>query len=241
MNNSKLLLRTLKQLPIPARCLLCSAASATPLCEACSADLPPQGHACPRCAEPLVTAAPSCARCQQNPRSIALDATVAPLRYEWPADVLTKRFKFDRNLAAGRALAEQLASAAEVHMLDSNQRPDLLIPMPLHASRRRWRGFNQSTELALQVSQQLGLTLDLRIAERVRATTTQSLLPAGKRESNLRGAFQVNGAVSGLRVVIIDDVMTTGASVIELANVLKKAGATRVEAWVATRAPGPGR
>ncbi len=225
----------------PARCLLCGNHCGGPLCDGCSADLPPLGRRCPRCAEPLLQPAPLCARCQQNPRSIALDSTLAALLYEWPADVLIKRLKFDKNLAAGRALADQLAAAAEIHMLDASHRPDLLIPMPLHSSRRRWRGFNQSAELAQQIGQQLDLPVTLAAATRVRATTTQSLLPAAKRAGNLRGAFQVSDTVAGKNIAIIDDVMTTGASVIELAFAAKRAGALQVEGWVVTRAPAPGR
>lgn len=225
----------------PARCLLCSNHTGGPLCDDCSSDLPPLGHRCPRCAEPLLHPAPLCARCQQNPRSAALDSTLAALLYEWPADVLIKRLKFDRNLAAGRALADQLAAAAEIHMLDARHRPDMLIPMPLHRSRRRWRGFNQAAELAQQVGHQLSLPVALTAATRVRATTTQSLLPAAKRAGNLRGAFQVSEAVAGKSIAIIDDVMTTGASVIELAFAAKRAGALQVEGWVVTRAPAPGR
>jgi len=225
---------------IPGRCLLCRSATHKPLCDECNSELPPLGHACPRCAEPMPRSE-LCGRCQQNKRSAALHCTLSPLRYEWPTDYLVQRFKFQSDLAAGRSLAEQLASAARFHMADQRCRPDLLLPMPLHGSRRRHRGFNQSAELALQLGYQLGIPAALSVAQRVRATTTQSLLPAAQRAGNLRGAFAVDAAVAGLHVAIIDDVMTTGSSVIELANAARRAGAKQVDAWVATRAPAPGR
>jgi ComF family protein len=117
--------------------------------------------------------------------------------------------------------------------------PDQLIPVPLHADRLRERGFNQAVELARPIARHFGLPLNLKGVRRVLPTPPQSDLSRKQRLKNIRGAFEVVQGiaqpVSG-HVVIIDDVMTTGSTADELAKVLRRAGAERVEVWVCARA-----
>ncbi len=116
------------------------------------------------------------------------------------------------------------------------ERPDCLVPVPLHPTRYRQRGFNQSLEIARFVATRQRIPLRPELCRRTRATPPQRHLNARERHRNLRGAFTATTAVRGLNVAVIDDVMTTGATVGEVAETLKRAGAGRVEVWVLARA-----
>jgi ComF family protein len=216
----------------PPRCLLCGAPGEAPhdLCAGCRADLPQTGPACPQCALPN-TAGVLCGQCLQKPPSY--DRIFAPWHYAAPADHLVKVLKFRGQLQPaqlmGALLAERLAR------LDG-PRPGCLIPVPLHAGRLRERGFNQAVELARPIAQRLGLTLDTRSCERSRATAAQSTLPARQRAANLRGAFRVLHPPVARHVALVDDVVTTGHTVNELAKALKRVGVERVEVWAFARA-----
>jgi ComF family protein len=115
-------------------------------------------------------------------------------------------------------------------------RPDVLLPVPLHRQRLRQRGFNQALELARPVSRRLCIPLDPWLAVRNKATIPQASLSPKDRYRNVRDAFQVKKDVSGLKIAIIDDVMTTGHTANALANTLKKAGAREISVWVFARA-----
>jgi ComF family protein len=112
--------------------------------------------------------------------------------------------------------------------------------MPLHPRRLRERGFNHAAEIARTVARRLQLPLDAASCRRVRDTPPQQGLRHDARRRNVRGAFTCNGDVSGLHIALVDDVMTTGTSLDELAAVLKRAGAREVSCWVAARTPPPG-
>ena len=114
--------------------------------------------------------------------------------------------------------------------------PDIIIPVPLHKQRLQQRGFNQAVEIGRTLSRSLGVTLDLRSCIRVRPTPEQSGLAARQRKTNIKGAFQIKGDVKAKRIVILDDVMTTGSTVSELANRLIVQGAQRIDVWVCARA-----
>jgi len=218
----------------PLSCLLCGGASgAHPLCTGCLADLPwhTQPH-CPQCATPT-SAAQLCGACLQHPP--AFDRTRAALVYAFPLDQLIPRLKYRGRLAIAPALGGCLAQAVE-----HAPRPDCLIAMPLHAKRIRERGFNHATEIARTVASQLGLPLDLDSCQRVRDTPPQMGLKHDARRRNVRGAFTCSGTVQGQRIAIVDDVMTTGTSLDELAKTLKQAGAAEVETWVVARTLPPG-
>ncbi len=120
--------------------------------------------------------------------------------------------------------------------LKDEELPELIIPVPLHRARLRRRGFNQALEIARPVARRLDLKLESRAIRRVRSTSAQMDLPARKRRANIRGAFAVRAGLAATHVALIDDVVTTGATVNELSRVLRRAGVERVEVWVCARA-----
>ena len=219
---------------LPASCLLCGANSnVDPLCPGCQADLPwhSQPH-CPQCAIPT-PGGQVCGACLKHPP--AFDRTHAALTYAFPIDQMIPRLKYHGQLAIVPVLGECLAQTAK-----HAARPDRLIPMPLHAKRIRERGFNHATEIARVVAKQLGLPLDLASCQRVRDTPPQMGLKHDARRRNVRGAFTCQGDVRGQHIALVDDVMTTGTSLDELAATLKRAGAREVDTWVVARTPLPG-
>ncbi|MBU1396914.1 MAG: ComF family protein [Gammaproteobacteria bacterium] len=222
-------IRSIFKQAFPFTCLLCGATSgASHLCLACLADLPwhrlPQ---CPQCAIPTPDGQ-VCGTCLKCPP--AFGRTHAALTYAFPLDRLIPRLKYNGQLAIAPALGECLAQAVE-----HAPRPDRLIAMPLHAKRIRERGFNHATEIAHTVAKQLGLPLDLDSCQRVRDTPPQMGLKHDARRRNVRGAFTCSGEVQGQRIALVDDVMTTGTSLDELAATLKQAGALEVSCWVVAR------
>ena len=207
-------------------CYLCRGSAESLLCAACDADLPRLGSAlCPRCALDS-PGGQLCGRCLAQPPHY--DATVAVLAYAFPADALVQALKFRGELALsslfGRLLADRIA----------NQTVDRVIAVPLPPARLRERGYNQSVEIARHV---LPAKLDLDSCVRTRDAPAQMGLPFDERRRNVRGAFQCTRSVVGESIAVVDDVMTTGATLDEVAKVLKGAGASRVENWVVTRTP----
>lgn len=212
-------------------CYLCRGASRSGLlCAPCSADLPrlPQPR-CPHCALPTATGTP-CGRCLGDPP--AFDATVAVFDYSFPADVLIQGLKFRGELALAPLLAGRLADEVRT---DTGERVDLVVPTPLHARRLAERGYNQSMEIARAVAANLNLPLAADLCERVRSTPAQTDLPWKERHKNVRGAFSCRRALDAKSVAVVDDVMTTGATLHEIAATLKQFGATRVVNWVVAR------
>lgn len=174
-----------------------------------------------------------CGRCLRDPP--AFDSAIAAFEYRFPLDRVVVRFKFAGDLAAGRWLASRLALASQVAPL-----PDLIVVPPSDPARLRRRGFNPALEIARAVGLERGLRVDPFAIVRLRATTPQPGLGGRARRANLRGAFSCRRALDGASVAIVDDVMTTGATVDALARALKAAGARRVDAWVVARTPEPG-
>lgn len=217
-------------------CLLCSTATTRrDLCSDCSRDLPWNTQACTLCALPLPSGQPVCGACLADPPSYRCRTA---FRYAFPVDRLVARLKYHGRLAPARVLGELLAEAL---IIESEARPDLLLPMPLHPSRLRERGYNQATELARPLAKQLGLPLEHRLVRRIKATAMQKGLSANERQQNVRKAFEVDAARFAAqgrpaRVTIIDDVVTTGATVESLSQALLKAGVQDVRVWALTRA-----
>jgi ComF family protein len=210
-------------------CYVCRGSARGVLCDACRAELPRlEGALCPRCALPSPGGA-VCGRCLAEPP--AYDATAAPLAYEFPADALVHALKFRGELSLasyfGRMLSEHVSAGEQV---------DLVVPVPLPAARLRSRGYNQ----ALEIARHLPGKLDFSSCVRQRDAAPQSELPWAERRRNVRGAFACRRALAGARVAVVDDVMTTGATLDELAGVLKRAGAARVVNWVVARTLPPG-
>jgi ComF family protein len=218
---------------LPSHCLLCGARGqgGLSLCAACEAEIPRNGVCCARCALPLESPAPLCGRCVRAPPP--WDAAWAPFRYEWPLAQLESRFKFAGDLASGRTLALLWSTAPCPVDL-----PDAIVPVPLHRSRLRRRGYNQVLELARGVASPLGVRLRREALLRTRATAAQTELSAVQRRRNVRGAFQAcfDGEIPE-HVAVLDDVCTTGATLAECARALKCAGVKRVDAWALARAP----
>ena len=211
-------------------CRLCGGAvsDVASLCIACRQDLPTLGDAqCPQCALTAM-AGQRCGQCLRV--SPAFDRTLALFSYAHPVDALLQRYKYQQRLDLGVTFASLWQERLAGHTL-----PDLIIPMPLHPTRIKERGFNQSLEIARPLARRLQLPLDARACQRIRHTPPQASLPLKSRVKNMRGAFACNRRFDGLRIALIDDVMTTGASLHELAKVIKAAGATEVECWVVAR------
>jgi len=220
---------------LPSRCLLCGAPGDGDLglCAACAAELPRNRNCCARCALPLPSPAPLCGQCLRRPPP--WDAAWAPFRYAWPLDRLESRYKFGAALPAGRALAALWQDTPPPADL-----PGLVLPVPLHRERLRRRGYNQALELARPLARQLGLPLRHDVLRRQRGTAAQTELDAAARRRNVRGAFAVaEGIALPPHVAVLDDVMTTGATLAECARVLRRAGVRRVDVWALARAPSP--
>jgi ComF family protein len=220
----------------PPTCLLCDdpGQPGLDLCEPCARTLPYIAVACPRCAVPLAVSTPQvCGRCQK--KSPVFDTAFAPLRYQEPVRHLIRSLKFGARYPAARLLGTLLAEALH----DRPNRPEALIPVPLHRSRYRERGFNQAAEIARVVSRRLGIPLDLTSCTRIRTTPAQARLSAKERRENLRNAFAVRPGLNYRHVAILDDVVTTGTTADELAKVLRKAGAERIEVWACARTGRP--
>jgi len=210
-------------------CLLCRG-SAGPglLCAACDADLPRlDGALCPRCAIPSAAGA-TCGRCLSHPPRF--DATVAALEYRFPADVLVHALKFRGELALAallaRLLEERIARNPPVHFI---------LPVPLAPRRLRERGYNQALEIARHLARATGARLALDACERTRDTAAQIDLPWTERAANLKGAFRAPRSLDGATIAVLDDVMTTGATLNEIAGALKGSGASHVVNWVVAR------
>jgi len=194
------------------------------LCEHCSTSLPPLPEHCPRCALPSPRGA-LCGGCLTDPPRF--DATTALWLYEFPCDRLVQALKYRGRLALASFFGAGLASRAFTS--------ELIIPMPLHPNRLAERGFNQAVEIARSLSRRSGTVVLPRGARRVKDTAPQADLPYEDRVGNIRDAFACDLDLSGRRVSIVDDVMTTGATLNELARILKRAGAVRVENLVIAR------
>jgi ComF family protein len=208
-------------------CFLCRGEAAGILCAQCDADLPRlTGAFCPRCALPSPASA-VCGRClTQAPQ---YDATSAALAYQFPADVLVQALKFRGELALAPFLGGLLSQCI------SNSNVDYVVPVPLSTERLRERGYNQALEIARDVASASRARIAPELCERRRDTAAQAELPLSERAKNVRGAFHCPRLVAGARIAVLDDVMTTGATLDEIAATLKRAGAARVENWVVAR------
>lgn len=233
--------------PWRPRCQGCGepGANGLDLCPACHAALPRIRVACATCGLPLPASSPRrlapgasgdrrCDACLRSPPPIT--RVVAPFLYAAPLDRWLPRFKFHHDLAAGRLLSHLMLEACS-----AAPRPDALIPVPLHRMRLRSRGYDQALELAKPLARALSLPLRTDVLSRRRATAAQSSLHATARQGNLRGAFAVTPATGEgplpAHVALIDDVMTTGATLHAAARALLDAGIARVDAWACARTP----
>lgn len=214
-------LTTVERLWQPPRCVFCGAPGGLvfgmplDLCEPCKASLPSD-----------VSAAP---------RSLARSAWVlSPYAYAHPVDHLVRSLKFRGELAPARIAGLLLAEARS--QCEERQLPHAIVPVPLHPTRLRLRGFNQSLAIAHFAGRALNIPVDSRVLERCVLTAEQSRLSAELRRKNVTGAFGIRHASVPRSVALIDDVMTTGSTLRAALEVLVGAGCERVEIWTFARA-----
>lgn len=214
---------------LPQDCFLCAApAGDSLLCPACIAGLPYMpGALCPVCALP----APDsnvCGACLR--KAPHFDATSAVFRYEFPLDRLIQSLKYAHRLACAGFFGNMLTRVVLPF------RPDLIVPVPLSRERLAERGFNQALEIARPLGRFLEVQVELDHIHRRRDTSPQATLPWKQRAGNVRHAFECEIDLAGRAVLVVDDVMTTDATLDELARTLKAHGAERVENLVLARA-----
>jgi len=219
-------------------CILCDAVSTRDFCDTCFDYLPdiPKNH-CSICLKSLTSeafpihAAQRCGSCLAKPP--AFDATIAALTYKFPIDALIHALKYQAQLAIAPVLAKLLF--AKLKLINTTDKPDCIIPMPLHPNRLRERGFNQAMEITRHVAKAMKIEIIPDGCKRIRNTPPQIELPWKLRQKNVHNAFLCNYDFSGKHVAIIDDVMTTGATLNALALQLRKSGATQISNWIVAR------
>jgi ComF family protein len=221
---------------LPPRCVLCHGRGQWPaldLCAACEGDLPALAGCCPRCALPRATGTASheCGRCRRDPPPYA--RCHAPFDYDFPVDGMIQSLKYGRQLAMARVLGTLLA--VSVLSVGLHLDVDVLLPVPLHPGKLAERGFNQSIEIARWTARLVRRPCAVQTLLRTRPTRPQVGLPLAERVTNLHGAFTVAGSVRGKRVAVIDDVVTTGSTVREVAMALRRADASSVDIWCVAR------
>ncbi|MEO8299775.1 MAG: ComF family protein [Burkholderiales bacterium] len=221
-------------------CWVCRAWTAGAVCGPCQGRFVARRPRCPLCAIEVPGAGLTCGTCLQRPPPQHRAVTALPYAYPW--DGLIQRFKTRAAVELAAPLAQLLADAVAQAMSEGVlARPDRVLPVPLAAARLRERGHNQAWELARRVAPAVRIDASAGWVERVIDTPHQQALPREARLSNLRGAFALTprgrAELAGLRVAVVDDVMTTGATVGELAGTLLRAGVAEVQVWVAARTP----
>lgn len=223
---------------LPCACALCGAVQGDLVCNGCTGDLAPHlhGRRCIQCAIAVDArhVARHCRACLAGAPDF--DATVVIADYAWPLDHLVTGLKFRAQLPLADWLADQLGNALEAA---PGNLPDVLLPVPLSPARLRSRGYNQAWEVARRLARRLDIPAHAGALHRARDNVAQATLDRAERLANLHGAFVVAepARVAGRHIGVVDDVMTTGATLGEIATQLKRAGATRVTNVVALRTP----
>lgn len=223
---------------LPTQCALCRDWSRARLCEACIERFCVPRPRCERCAIAVPPGVSVCGACTRQPPPFA--RAIAAVDYVAPWDDLVRRFKFDAALDLADVLARRMLDAVEHSRA---QRPDWLLPVPLADERLRERGYNQAWELARRIARALPCASDARLLLRLKNSPHQLSLPPAERAANVRGAFAVEPrrrhALRDRHVAVLDDVMTTGATLAEVARSLLQSGAASVQVWVLARTPRP--
>ncbi len=227
---------------LPTQCLLCGATlKGELLCDGCLYDLPwvqRYEHRCQQCALALESAGNFCGHCLHQPP--AFSRSIIPLAYQHPLTPLIHRFKYRGKLTHGKLLGQLLAQHISDCATHADWKiPDLLIPTPMHWTRRWQRGFNQAEILGQYLASTTGIPLATQIIRRLHRTPAQKELTRSERQKNLRKAFTISAnaqqKIIGKRIALIDDVVTTTATMRELSQLLIKAGAKDVQVWALAR------
>ena len=213
-------------------CLICdtkNTSSKLPLCDDCLHELPHNLHACQQCGLTIEdTKSSLCGKCQTKPP--AYDKTITPYVYDTAIKHLIVELKFKKKLINAHLLGKLLAQVAE-----TEKSPDFLLPVPLHRKRLRKRGFNQAMELCRVLSKELSIPVLTNVIEKTKETVPQSDLSAKQRKTNLQSSFKLHRKPPIGSIAIIDDVITTGTTINEIAKLLKKSGVKQVQAWACAR------
>ncbi|MRI31712.1 amidophosphoribosyltransferase [Endozoicomonas sp. OPT23] len=224
---------------ITISCLLCRADTTAdkPLCGLCIDSLPIASNACYCCGLPMLESfSQVCANCLKKPP--AFDRCISAFQYDFPVNFLIQKIKHQRQIVFLPPLVKQLSKIL-IHSYDDEPWPETIIPVPLHNQRLRVRGFDQSLLLARKlhtgINENSVLSLESRLVKRQKYTDSQQGLTAKRRKTNLKNAFIISKSFSFRHVAIVDDVVTTGATVSEIALLLKKQGAERVDVWCLAR------
>lgn len=202
------------------------------ICHPCLMELPYLDEGCPICAQPNPAGQP-CGICIMRPPPY--QRTIAVCEYAWPIIHCIRQLKFADRLLPAQFLGELLSTKIEADADYQQQKPDLIIPVPLHPERLKQRGYNQALEIARPVAKNNGITLDISGVIRCKNTQPQSGLDANSRSKNLRNAFAVQDNYTNCHIAIVDDVITTGATAQALASVLLNHGAQRVDVWAVAK------
>lgn len=212
---------------MPSSCLLCEDQINIngALCPACLSDLAYIANACGRCGSPLAKTA-LCGNCMRTPPFF--DGIVSAYAYRYPLTDLIQALKYKQKLIVARELGLRLAQKI---ILNNRALPDCIIPIPLHRRRFIGRGYNQAHEISRVLASQLQLPIDNGLVRRARPTRPQFELSAKQRHKNVTGAFVLLREPGYKTVAIVDDIVTTGATVNEVARLLKGAGVQNVAVW----------
>ncbi len=219
-----------KQTFFSGACYFCQSKTDYTWCRDCERDFIQKTSRCPVCAR-FNQHANVCGNCLKNPPPFISTETL--FNYVYPTNHLIKPFKFSNRPELANVFAEKLASILKLKRV---MLPEFLVPVPLHRKRQRERGYNQSSQFAQQLGKQLGLTVNSSLCSRIKNTHPQSTLPMKTRRKNVKGAFCLNSNQVPKHIAIVDDVMTTGSTINEVAGLFSKAGCQRIDVWVIARA-----
>ncbi|MFN7098651.1 MAG: double zinc ribbon domain-containing protein, partial [Gammaproteobacteria bacterium] len=221
----------------PHTCVLCAERANQPrdLCSDCEKELPWASLACKQCGLRIPASATSaiCGQCQIS--APAFNYVFALCDYEEPIDRLITAAKFNHQLVYTRLLGELIAQKAQQNWYKQQPMPDLLLPVPLHHTRLRERGYNQALEIAKYAAKKLKMSLGKQYCKRIKATLPQSSLAHNERDQNVKDAFVLQKPLSVKHVAIIDDIITTGHTVDEMSKTLRQAGVERIDIWCCAR------
>jgi len=236
----------------PPFCCLCDdkGLAGLDLCESCYNELPHNLHPCSQCGIPLkrlshparmsslTSNVQVCGRClgRESNNLAAFDAAIVPYLYRPPVDHMVTQLKFSADTKFSRIAGELLSDEIERKRCKDTL-PDMIVPVPLHPSRLKIRGFNQAELIANIVANKLDIPCRPYSVQRTKPVAAQSRLTAKQREANMRAAFNVVENVAGKAIAIVDDVLTTGATARSIARPLRRAGAEHISVWAFARTP----
>ena len=212
-------------------CLICNGKSLEhlSLCQQCLDDLPLNKHCCTQCGIGIKdTHSTLCGHCQSNPPYY--DTTTSPYAYDDAIKHLIIELKFKKKLINADLLGKLLAKA-----INPKEQPDYLLPVPMHTKRLRKRGFNQAMELCRVLSRELSIPILSDTLIKTKTTTAQANLSAKQRKENLHNSFAIRKNIEASNIAIVDDVITTGSTMNEIAKILKKSDINKVQAWACAR------